>query len=239
MRRQSARLGRGDAVLRLRLEHLIALRVLSGSELFFVQIGAFDGRSGDPLHEWIVRYDWRGILVEPQPRAFAALQRTYADRPELSLRNVAVAEQAGTRTLYTVREDVADATWSTHQVASFDRDHVAARGPAAADESLIEPVSVECVTFEQLLGGVERVDLLQIDTEGYDATLLGLFDFDAYRPSIVSFENVHLSPRELNFAIRRLIEHGYCVGACGKDTVGWQPPPARAAHAGPHAGTPR
>ncbi len=240
MRRQSSSLGRGDASLKLRLDHLIALRMLAGSELFFVQVGAFDGRSGDPLHEWIVRYEWRGILVEPQPRAFAALQRTYADRPDLTLRNVAVAERRGTRTLYTIREDLDDAPWWTHQVASFDREHVTSRGLAAGGEKIVEPVPVECVTFAELLDGVERVDLLQIDVEGYDATLLGLFDFDRYRPAIVSFENVHLSPRELNSAIRRLVEYDYRVGVCGKDTVGWQPlaSPPRAAPGAPPAGDP-
>jgi FkbM family methyltransferase len=222
VRRPRTLLERPDALLTIGLEHLVALRMLSGTELFFVQVGAFDGRTGDQLHEWITRYRWRGILVEPQPRYFAALQRTYADRPDLMLENVAIGETRGTRTLYTIREDVENLPWWAPQVASFDRAHVEAKGLRDADgNDVIDTLSVPCVPFADLLADVERVDLLQVDTEGYDAAILAMFDFELYRPAIVRFEHVHLNENDHDSSIRRLADHGYRVAVGGRDTIAW------------------
>src|SRR4051812_3493548 len=68
------------AYLHPTLDHLIALRMLQDPEepVFFIQIGAFDGRTGDQIHDYVVRYGWPGILVEPQPVVFEELCRTYA-----------------------------------------------------------------------------------------------------------------------------------------------------------------
>jgi FkbM family methyltransferase len=222
VRRPRALIERPDACLTIGFEHLLALRMLSGADLFFVQVGAFDGRTGDQLHEWIARYHWRGILVEPQPRYFAELQRTYADRPDLVLKNAAIGETRGTRTLYTIRDDVEGLPWWAPQVASFDRAYVESkqlRDPAGGD--VIESVAVPCVPFEDLLSGIERLDLLQIDTEGYDAAILAMFDFDAYRPQIVRFEHVHLSASDHDSSIERLADYGYRVAVGGKDTIAW------------------
>jgi len=215
-RQPAALLASPERRLTLDLEHLIALRLLEGTDLFFVQIGAFDGRTGDQLHDWVVRYGWRGILVEPQPRYFAALQRTYADQPQLDLRRVAVSDAPGTRTLYSVRPDARGLPAWAPQVASFDRDHVAGHGLAG---EVIDSIEVECVPFREILAGVERVDLLQVDVEGYDAEIIRMFDFDTYRPSIVRFENKHLSRADHDAAIGRLLSYGYSVAVVDDDTV--------------------
>ncbi len=214
-----------DASLTVNLDHLVALRLQTGTDLFVVQIGAFDGHSGDQLHKWIVRYSWAGILVEPQPRVFSALQQTYADQPQLDLRNVAVATTPGPRTLYTVRDDADVPGWAG-QVASFDEKHVSSKGLSETGAEITESLTVECVTFAELLSGVERVDLLQIDVEGYDAELLRQFDFDTYLPAIVRFENAHLSANDHNASISRLIGYGYRVAICRRDTVAWLDPVA-------------
>jgi len=36
-----------------------------------------DGAAYDPLHEFVARYGWRGLLVEPLPDMFEQLRRTY------------------------------------------------------------------------------------------------------------------------------------------------------------------
>jgi FkbM family methyltransferase len=206
--------------LAISLEHLIARRVVDDSDLFFVQVGAFDGRTGDQLHEWVVRYGWRGILVEPQPYYFDALRQTYSDQPQLEFRRAAIGETRGTRPMYTVRRDVAGLPAWAPQIASFDRGHVEAHGLRAPDGSeVIETIEVECIPFRDLLDGVERVDLLQVDVEGYDAEIIRMFDFERYRPSIVRFESRHLTPAEHDAAISRLLRYGYAVAVTGDDTL--------------------
>lgn len=52
---------------------------------FFVQIGANDGYSLDPLTVQIERREWRGIMVEPVPYVFAWLAERYGNHPRLVL----------------------------------------------------------------------------------------------------------------------------------------------------------
>lgn len=214
---------RPEARLELTLDHLIARLLLDNDDLVFVQIGAFDGRTGDQLWKYVNRYHWTGILVEPQRKSFEALQRTYAEHPELELRNVAISDKAGLRTLYTIREVVGLPEWAT-QLASFDRAQVDKHNLRAPQgDDLVVAETVECVTLDHLLADVQRVDLLQVDVEGYDAEIIRMFDFDKYSPRVVRFEHAHLSTGDHNAAVQRLVERGYQVALTHFDTLGWLP----------------
>lgn len=222
-RRPPSLLNRPQAQLNLDLEHLIALRLLDSSDLFVVQIGAFDGRTDDQVHEWITRFGWRGILVEPHPRQFAELTRTYAEHPQLTLRNVAISDRHETRTLYALREGVSGLPSWAPQVASFDRAVVDRHGLHGPDgEDIVDTHQVECVPLSDLLADVEHIDLLQVDVEGYDDEIIRMFDFDRRRPSIVRFESRHLSRSEHDGAVERLLEYGYAVALTEADTIGWR-----------------
>jgi hypothetical protein len=48
-----------------------------GLDLNFIQVGAFDGITKDPLHKYIQPCGWRGVLVEPSPAA--QLRQLYSD----------------------------------------------------------------------------------------------------------------------------------------------------------------
>ena len=56
-----------EAELRFDLEFVIAHLLLRKKEIFFIQIGANDGKSTDPLYRFVTELGWSGILVEPQP----------------------------------------------------------------------------------------------------------------------------------------------------------------------------
>jgi FkbM family methyltransferase len=212
-----------EAELALTFEQIVAHRVMTGDpDLFVVQIGAFDGQTGDPIHRWIKRYGWGGVLVEPQARYFEMLRATYAGCPRVELRNVALADRGGRRMLYHVPEDAPGVPAWVGQLASFDRATIVAHRHLVPNiDDLIEATAVECVTFEELLDGVERVDLLQIDAEGYDAELVRMFDFERWRPSIVNFESAHLSHDDHDAAMRRLVAHGYGLSQTGFDTIAY------------------
>jgi hypothetical protein len=44
------------------------LKLLSKDKVRFIQIGANDGIKNDPVHAFIKKYYWTGILVEPIPK---------------------------------------------------------------------------------------------------------------------------------------------------------------------------
>jgi FkbM family methyltransferase len=214
--------GRPQAQLTINLDHLIALRMQTDPDIFFVQIGAFDGQTGDQLHKYVVEHRWQGILVEPQPEQFTALRTAYRDHPQLDLRNIAISDKAETRTLYAIDTSFSGLPDWAPQIATFDRARIEAaeiRGPDG--EMAICEYEVPCLPLSDLLADVVRVDLLQVDTEGFDAEIIRMFDFHTFRPSIVRFENVCLSRADHEMAVARLVQHGYRVAITGNDTLAW------------------
>ena len=65
------------------------------------------------------------------------------------------------------------------------------------------------------------VDVLQIDTEGYDYQVLRHFDFASSRPQVVMFEHRHLSQDDRDAADNLLVMHGYSLKRHEFDTLGW------------------
>jgi FkbM family methyltransferase len=180
-----------------------------------MQIGAYDGIANDPLAEALELHGWQGILVEPQREPFKTLEKRYGGNPNIRLFNVAVAEEDGSRNLYSI---------GPSELASFDKAHVV-KHVHHGDVALIREERVECWTFETLFdrAGIERVDVLQIDAEGYDLELLRLFDIPRRVPSIVNYEHLHLSRSDRNRAADLLISNGYRLAMGRFDTVAYRP----------------
>ena len=87
-------------VLPLDLEAVVLAAAGANADFAFVQIGAHEGDEGDPLTTCIRAKGLRGVLVEPQAAAFAALQRNYADQPQLAFERAAIAPADGTAKFY-------------------------------------------------------------------------------------------------------------------------------------------
>jgi hypothetical protein len=72
-----------------------------GSSLRFIQVGANDGIYGDPIRDFIIKYQWSGILVEPQLDVFECLKQNYAAcESNLIFANVAVSGNSEFLTIY-------------------------------------------------------------------------------------------------------------------------------------------
>lgn len=191
----------------------------------FLQVGAFDGTSGDPLHDYICKYDWEGLLIEPQPRYFQQLQETYADEEGLEFVQAAVDHERGRRTLYVIAdpetEDMPD--WAG-QIASFDRDTFLSHSDEIPQiEARFREEEVRTVNLMALLEEESFLDLdiIQIDVEGFDNEVLQMVDFSKLSPSIVHFEHRHLSLNERLEALDRLIANGFRISTSGPDTVAY------------------
>ena len=170
---------------------------------FFIEIGANDGEKHDHLRPAILAHPWRGIMVEPVPYVFERLRRNYGSMDRIALERAAIADRDGTVPFYHLREatehersglpDFYDA------IGSFSRESVLAHRRVIPDiESWLVETRVPSLTFESLCRNhaVSRVDLLAIDTEGYDCEVLGLVDLEARRPRLVVYEHYHLPSAE-------------------------------------------
>ena len=193
------------------LAHYLAARSAS-TPLFFLQVGAYDGVTHDPINAHVRDHGWHGILVEPQPIAYERLVANYADVDGLLFVNAAIAPESGTRALYVIQDEAGSVVESLGGIASFDRSYVewlmSIDGPRYPGTS-IGSIQVRCTTFQEILAGTQSLDLLLIDAESYDLELLKLFDFDRFQPAIVRFEHAHLSRDDWNEAVELLARNGY------------------------------
>jgi FkbM family methyltransferase len=168
-------------------------------QAFFVEIGSNDGEQHDHLRPFIVSSRWSGIMVEPVPYVFERLRANYGDLDRVTLENAAIADRDGRMPFYHLAqagdEDLERLPSWYDGIGSFSREAVLghARHIPDIDERLVE-TSVPCLAFDSLLErhGVERVDLLLIDTEGYDWEILRGLDLRRHRPRMVVFEHYHL-----------------------------------------------
>jgi FkbM family methyltransferase len=214
------------AELRFGLEFVIAHLMLTRPSIFFVQIGANDGISNDPLHEFVARFDWEGILFEPLPEIFELLQKTYSGNARLRLINAAIAEADGYRTIYTVRPDPGIFA-KAHQFSTFCRESLLGQTRWVPDiERRIEERQVRCMSMKSLLGeaGGREIDLLQIDAEGYDYALLKMIDFSLLKPSIIAYEHAHMNKQQQNELARLLFSQGYRLTRDDLDTIAYRAP---------------
>jgi FkbM family methyltransferase len=190
----------------------------------FVQVGANDGLTGDPLFETVSRAEVRGLLIEPMPEMFERLTSNYASKPGLSMVQVAVGEDEGTRELYWVPSRPGDPIW-VDLLGSFSRDVIlshAAEVPGIADR--IQTLSVPCRTLSSLVveHGFTRIDLLHIDAEGSDLAILRTLDFDArWAPRCILYEQKHLGP-DATEAMDLLHRAGYHTLDLGMDVFAFR-----------------
>lgn len=213
-----------SAELAVSLDFVLADYLRKTSDVTFVQIGGFDGRSGDPLFPYVTKFHWKGLVVEPQPDAFESLRANYAGEPQVVLENVAVAERKGTRTLWRIRRGVEGLPSWAPQLASFDRDTVARHKAQIPNiEELIEGKEVRCETLDALLvkSGLQKIDILQIDVEGYDFEIVKLIDFKRHKPSIIRYEHAHLNLDDREACLELLVGHGYKIGIEQYDTIAY------------------
>jgi FkbM family methyltransferase len=219
---------RPDRQLRVSLDLVLSHYRVGHPDVCAVHIGAFDGIAGDPIYPLIERHALHGALVEPQRHAFEQLRANYAGfgAARFALINAAIAAENGSRTLYRVRPAAQDPEWLP-QLASFDRQMVLSHAHLIPNlESRIETEEVRCLTISDMLAeaGIERVDLLQIDAEGYDAEILRLFDVPRRRPPIIRFEHKHLPRSTHRSTVAELVDLGYQVASGDGDTLAYRPP---------------
>lgn len=196
--------------------------------LRFIQIGANDGRRADPLQPFIDRYAWTGLMIEPLQENFATLQRHRGANPRLRLNRAAVDITAGKRLVYDLAPAVTARLpdWAGG-LGSFSRARLeqVARELQLPDSAIVAE-EVDTITWDEVWreAGAVTCDLLVLDTEGYDLTLLRASGLPAHRPRLILFEHACNSlPERLEF-YRELLELGYDLATCEGDTVAALPP---------------
>jgi FkbM family methyltransferase len=203
---------------------LAAHLMLTTPQPYFINIGANDGVTHDPLYPFVRDFGWRGIMVEPIPEAFAALERNYAGFVDVTLVQAAVGLADGEGTIYTIDFASENAmVMSLH--SSFNRD-VLLRGsqwhPNIARDVVEREIKI--MSFSTLLSKAEgqAIDVLKIDAEGYDLEILKSIDLANVRPKLISAEHANISKKDKIKMADILLAHKYRVSMTSLDMLGYQ-----------------
>lgn len=200
-------------------------------DIFFIQIGANDGVTADPVSKLIRKYHLKGLLIEPQPKMFKKLVENYRDEPQLLFENSVISEQDGTATLYAISEEKAGLPMWCYQIASLNRDQMLTMLTDEKKklnlpediEASVEAIPLPALSFKTLLSkhDIKKLDLLVIDTIGYDFEIIKMIPFDLIKPPIINYEHTLLSREDQEACYNYLAERGYKFSQVGVDTVAY------------------
>jgi len=204
-----------------------------------IQIGANDGITHDPIHKFIKRDRWKGVLLEPQPDVFHEfLTKLYAKNLEIHPLCAAIGEKDGSQPIYKI--GFSSMRWATG-LASFSKEKIERAfedGIVASNckrfgleipknpEQWISQEEVKVISPQTLLStyGLKKIDLLQIDAEGYDLEVIRIFDLKKNQPQAIVFENVGLEAEDYATCLQELKALGYLTRKFGPNTLAFKSP---------------
>lgn len=192
------------------------------THVFFVQIGSNDGKQDDPLYNYITKQKWEGILVEPVPYLFEKLKLTYKNYPHLHFENSAIAKENGSSTFYRLKQsDLPNLPQWYDKIGSFNKDVVLKSRDYIPnfDDLLIED-TVQTISFRSLIEKytINKINILHIDTEGYDFEILKMIPFNELNIDLILFEHKHLTAKDYDLAIKLLKSFKYKITKFENDT---------------------
>lgn len=203
-----------------------------------IQVGANDGFNHDPLHKFIKRDRWRGVLLEPQKEVFPTLEKLHKRSTDIHTVNAAIDKENGVKPVYKIsfsdsrwatglttfsRETIEKAVQSKYVLESARKEGVVVPEKAAAR---IKEENILTITPETLLKeyNIKKLTWLQIDTEGYDFEIIKMFNISETQPKVILFEQYHLSPQEKKDCYQLLKGNNYIVKEYGRDALAVKDP---------------
>jgi len=191
-----------------------------------MQVGANDGKSDDFLRSSINK-DTKVLLIEPIESAFLDLKNNYSDFTNVEFINKAIDIEKGKKKIYSVnpthydyykkKYNSKDVSWLT-VLASFEESHLINHG---VKPNHIHSTDVDCTTFKDLIEqyNFNKLDLLIIDTEGYDNVLVKNFLEDTKIRPLIIFEWIHMKKNDAKNVIELLEANNYKFFKLNKDLI--------------------
>ncbi len=195
------------------IEIIVRFYQLMNQPISVLQIGACDGETSDSIYSYIKQGTIKAYLVEPSRVNFNKLKLFYSSHPEVTLINSAIADRDSKRTFYSIKDEGRwkDSGWA-RQLASFYKQHLLKHG---IHEREIHHEEVDCLMLQTVINkyGIGKLDVLIVDTEGYDGEIVKMALEQNILPKFIAFENVQLvktyQQQELNDLYSRLQQKGY------------------------------
>lgn len=154
-----------------------------------IQIGANDGISADPIYDYIVdNENINAYLVEPQKDAFDELTKNYCNLlNRVKCYKYAITDNNDKIKLY--KNNAENGTDGHSSLIIRDKDFH--NNILVADFKEDSYELVDGITVDKFIEmtGIINIDVLVIDTEGYDLEIIKMFFNYNYYPKLIFFES--------------------------------------------------
>jgi len=184
-----------------------------------IQIGANDGKRFDILNKYIKSNRTKAILIEPIRKNFEELKVNYQKLSYVKLENSAISVNNEINYLFKVDEKYLK-YYSNHVpgITSFNKQHLINHGVKKkhiTKEKVISS-SIKKIIFKYKL---KSLDLLYIDTEGYDGKIvLDFLNSKLFSPIII-FEYIHINNKIFEKVINKLLKCKYKFFAINENLI--------------------
>jgi FkbM family methyltransferase len=201
-------------------QNLIEYQILKKGKTYrMLQIGCNDGITSDPVHSLLEKYDFEAILIEPQNKSYESLVQLHKNRPSTIILRYAIGKNDGVQDFYSIREDelsLFPGIESSHFGLLKDqliKQLATVRPDMTNYMDHVQISEVQTRNINSLLQElqIDTLDLLQIDTEGYDAEIILSLNLDVWSPNVINFEHSNLSTQVKNKLYKLLKSHGYLL----------------------------
>ena len=191
-----------------------------------IQIGANDGKSDDFLRSSI-NINTNLLLVEPVKSAFDQLEKNYSNYKNVKFINKAIDVVNGKKNIFSVNPKYydfyekkyksKDVSWLT-VLASFHKEHLEYHG---IKSNHIQSTEIDCINFKELIEqyNFQKLDLLVVDTEGYDDVLITNFIQNTDIRPIIILEWIHIKKYKAEEIIELLKSNNYKFLKLNKDLI--------------------
>lgn len=176
----------------------LLLPLLNKNKIKFVQIGANDGITCDPIHT-LINDTWSGIRIEPNPILCRKLLSTTLNS-KIKVDNCAISNSPIPIKMYFPPNNLCG---SIHKRSK-------------ANEYLVRTSTINLLFYNN---DIIELDLFVTDTEGSDYLIIKQLLTTKVRPTIIQFEHFFMSNKKYKEVCQLLHLNKYKLVVAGLDTV--------------------
>lgn len=188
----------------------------------FIQVGANDGISHDILFKFIENKNKiKGIAIEPIQDYFAELIKNYLPLVSIVPINIAVHPYLKEVELYRLdkNKEYLVPHWAKGIASVIPKHHLKSNIPT----DFIVKEKVVADTFMNIYRNYcslyDKIDLVQIDVEGFDWEIIKMIDLKKVNPHIIKYEWVNLKKNDLIISCWYLKSKNYKLFIEGNDFI--------------------
>jgi FkbM family methyltransferase len=213
---------RSNLIIQNKINH----RLKGEKNILFIQVGANNGILDDPLRSlFLANKDWNGIFVEPVQYLFNELKKNYGEVKRFIFENIAIGNRGNIKNFYYVsriaeKELATVIPWWYSGLGTFYKKHIIKLlGKKILPYIITEKVQCFPLAYISKKYKIKKLDLLHIDTEGFDYFIIKQIDFLKLRPKVILFEHIHIPKDKIKILLELFIKEKYDVTQYGDNAL--------------------